>query len=126
MINQIRNIFNSKESEISILVIVCCMIATNLSIQRSGNWTDVAVIASIISGLILFFLLVWATIKLITRKQVKEMPRKPRLIVESLSRLLFLYWIYITMGLIPAIVWAAFVLWAGFTSVRQLRQQGLQ
>lgn len=119
MRDQIKSIFNSKECEISILIIVCCLIATNLTNSYYGNWTDVAVIASLLGGITLVFLLTWATVKLITHKEVKEMPRKNRLIIESISRLLFLYWIYITVGLIPAIVWAAFVLCDGIKSVKR-------
>lgn len=95
------------------------MIATNLTNSYYGNWTDVAVIASLLGGITLVSLLIWATVKLITHKEVKEMPPKSRLIIESISRLLFLYWIYITVGLIPAIVWAAFILWDGITSVKR-------
>ena len=95
------------------------MIATNITNSYYENWTDVAVIASLFGGITLVFLLIWATVKLINHKEVKEMPRKNRLVIESLSRLLFLYWIYITVGLIPAIVWAAFILWDGITSVKR-------
>lgn len=119
MRNQIKNIFNSKESEISILIIVCCMIANNLANSYYGNRTHVAVIASLLGGITLVFILIWATVKLIANKEVMEMPRKCRLIIESISRLLFLYWIYITVGLIPAIVWAAFILCDGITSVKR-------
>ena len=122
MRNQIKNIFNSKESEISILIIVCCMIANILANSYYGNRTHIAVIASLLGGITLVFILIWATVKLIAHKEVKEMPRKSRLIIESISRLLFLYWIYITVGLILAIVWAAFILWDGITSVKRNAQ----
>lgn len=121
MINQVKNVFNSKVCEISILVIVCCMILTNLTIQHYGNWTDIAVIASLIGGITLLFLLIWAIIKLITRKEVKEMQPKPRFIIESISRLLSLVWIYITLGLIPAVVLTTFFLWDGITNVKRIK-----
>ena len=98
------------------------MIANILANSYYGNRTHIAVIASLLGGITLVFILIWATVKLIAHKEVKEMPRKSRLIIESISRLLFLYWIYITVGLILAIVWAAFILWDGITSVKRNAQ----
>lgn len=116
----IRNIFNSLQCEIAILVIVCCMIVTNLTFKSYGEWNDIAVVSSILGGFVLFSLLIWATVKLITQKEVRAMSDKPRLVIESISRLLFLYWIYIVSGPIFAIIWAVFVLWDGIRSVRQI------
>lgn len=70
MRNRLKNIFNSSVSEISMLVIVCCMITTNVSIKANGAWTDIAVGSSIVGGVVLFGLLIWATYKLIARKEV--------------------------------------------------------
>ncbi len=98
------------------------MIATNLSIFHNGDWTKVAVIASIVGGIVLVYLLVWATIKIVNRKEVSEMSERPRFIIETTSRLLFLYWIYITAGPIPTIIWTVFILWDGFRSLKQLLQ----
>jgi len=95
------------------------MIANNLANSYYGNRTHVAVIASLLGGITLVFILIWVTVKLIANKEVMEMPRKCRLIIESISRLLFIYWIYITVGLIPAIVWAAFILCDGITCVKR-------
>lgn len=120
MRNRIKNIFNSSVCELSMLVIVCCMIVTNLSLKHYNGWTGIAVAATVIGGVVLFSFLVRATLMLITKKKVKEMPIKSRLIFESISRLLFLYWIYIVAGPIFAIIWAAFMLWDGIRSFKQL------
>lgn len=119
MRNQIKNVFNSAVSEVSILVIICCLIITALAMDPSGEWSSLAAGASIVGGVALVFLLSWATYKLITKKEVNEMPLKSRLIVETISRLLFMYWLYITLGLIPAIIWALFVIWDSVRSFRQ-------
>lgn len=120
MRERIRNIFNSRQCELSILIIVCFMIATNLSFKSYGGWNDIAVVSSILGVLVLLSLITWATVKLITKKEVRAMSDKPRIVLESISRLLFLYWIYITVGTIFAIIWAMFILWDGFRSVKQL------
>lgn len=116
----IRNIFNSLQCEISILLILCCMIVTTISFKSGGEWNDIAVASSILGGFLLLGLLIWITVKLIARKEVRAMSDRPRIVIESISRLMFLYWIYITMSLIFAIIWAAFVVWDGIRSVRQI------
>lgn len=116
----IRNIFNSSLCEVSILVIVCCMIVTNLSFKSYGGWNDIAVVSSILGGFVLLSLLIWATVKLITKKEVRAMSDKSRIVIESISRLLFLFWIYITTGPIFTIIWAVFVICDGFRSIKQL------
>lgn len=118
MKNQLKNIFNSYASEISMLVIVCCMIATNVSIKESGAWTDVAVVSTLVGGIVLSGLLIWATYQLIARKEVKEMPVKPRIIIESWSRILFVCWLYITVSPLFALIWVPFIIWDSVRSVR--------
>ncbi len=120
MRNQIRNIFNSTLSEVSMLVIICCLISMNLSIELYGKWNIIEVVSIIIGALVLFSLLAWTTVMLFSKKEVKEMPIKPRIIIESISRLLFLYWLYITADLIAAIIWAALILWDGIISIKQM------
>lgn len=119
MNNQIRNIFNSTASEVSILAIICCLISMSLSIESYGKWNIIAVVSTIIGALVLLWLLVWATIMLFSKKEVIEMPTKPRLIVESISRLLFLYWLYVTVGLLAAIIWWVLILWDGIRSIKE-------
>ena len=48
------------------------------------------------------------------------MPTKPRLIVESISRLLCLYWLYVTVGLLAAIIWGVLILWDGIRSISEV------
>ena len=120
MNNQIRNIFNSIASEVSILAIICCLISMSLSIEFYGKWNTISVVSTIIGALVLLWLLVWATVMLFSKKEVKEMPTKPRLIVETIGRLLFLYWLYITVGLIVAIIWGVLILWDGIRSIKEM------
>lgn len=96
------------------------MIVTTISFKSGGEWNDIAVASSILGGFLLLGLLIWITVKLIARKEVRAMSDRPRIVIESISRLMFLYWIYITVGPIFAIIWAAFVLWDGIRSVRQI------
>ena len=119
MNNQIRNILNSTASEVSILAIICCLISMSLSIGPYGKWNIFAVVSTIIGAFILLGLLVWGTIMLFSEKEVREMPTKPRLIVESISRLLFLYWLYVTVGLLVAIIWGVLILWDGIISIKE-------
>ena len=120
MINQTRNIFNSSQCEISILVIICCMIITNLSLKYRGEWNVIGVVATILGGVVLLGLIVWTALKLVGQKAVKEMSAKSRLTIEMISRLLFLFWIYITGGVIFAIIWAVFIIWDGIRSLSKL------
>lgn len=118
MKNQLKNIFNSPVCEISFFIIVCSMVVTNTSIKANEVWTDIAVASVLGGGIVLFGLLIWATYKLIARKEVKEMSPKPRLILESCSRLLLVYWIYITIGQLFALIWAVLIIWDGVRSIR--------
>ncbi len=120
MNNQIRNIFNSLVCEVSIAIIIGCMIITSLSIEPNGELNGVALLSSIFGALVLLGLLTWAIIKLTSKREVKEMPIKSRIVIESISRLLFMYWLYITVGALPAIIWAVFILWDGIKSIRKI------
>ncbi len=120
MRNQIRTIFNSATCELSILLIIGSMIVTKLSMDHHNGWNDLAVVASSIGGVVLVFIIGWITVKLITKAEVDEMPIKSRLVIESISRLLFLYWILITFNLIPALIWGVLILWDGIRSVKQV------
>ncbi len=102
------------------LMIICCLISMNLSNEYYGKWNLIAIISIIIGALVLFSLLAWATVMFFSKKEVREMPIKPRLIIESISRLLFLYWLYVTTGLIVAIIWAGLILWDGIRSIKQM------
>ena len=119
MNSQIRNIFNSTASEVSILAIIGCLISMSLSIESYGNWNIITTVSTIIGFLILLCLLVWATTVLVSKKEVREMPTKPRLIVETISRLLFLYWLYISTGVTVAIIWSVLILWDGIRSIKK-------
>lgn len=92
----------------------------SLSIEFYDKWNIFAVMSTIIGALILFGFLVWATIILLSKKEVREMPTKSRLIIETISRLLFLYWLYITAGLIVAIIWGVLILCAGIRSIKEI------
>lgn len=120
MRNLIRNISNSSVCEISILVIISCLISFNLSIDYNGKWNTIAVISVISGAVVLFGLLTWATVMLITGKEVREMSLKPRIIIETVSSLLFLNWLYIAAGAIAAIIWGMFVVWDVIRNIRQI------
>lgn len=120
MRNRIKNVFNSTVSEVAMLVIVCCLVVTTLPDGFGGAWNNMAVIAGIVGAAVFVGLLIWATVKLAAQKEVREMPVKARVIIESVSRLLLLYWFYIVGGPIIAAVWAVFILWDGSRTVKQL------
>lgn len=120
MIHRIKNIFNSAVCEVSILLIVCCLIVLTLSIRHSGAWTNIAIVSCILGGIILVSLLAWATFSFIAKKEIREMPKKSRMIVECISRVAFLFWIYIAMGPLLAMIWAILIVWDGIRSFKQI------
>ncbi len=119
MRNQIRNIFNNATCEMSVLLIICSMVVTKLSMEHHNGWNDLAVISSCVGGVALLFLLIWITVKLITKTEVHELPGKSRFVIESIIRLLFLYWLLITINIFAVIIWGVLILWGGIRSVKQ-------
>lgn len=111
MRNRIKNVFNSAVSEFSMLAIVCCMVMIAVTMQSNGAWTYVAGSASLIGGIVLFGWLIWLIYVFVKNKTVKEMAMKPRFVVESCSRLLLLYWIYIVTSPILALIWLVLIVW---------------
>lgn len=105
MINKIKMIGNSAITETTILIIIGCMCATTISLKVAGYWNDIAVVASLVGGVVLFALLIWATYILATKRVIKEMKQKPRVIIEIVSSLLFSYWLNITVSSIVALIW---------------------
>lgn len=105
MTNRLKMIGNSAITETAILIIICCMCATNISLKDVGSWNDVAVAASLVGGLVLFALLIWATYIIMTKRIITEMHPKARIIIEIVSSLLFSYWLYITASPIVALIW---------------------
>lgn len=122
MVNRLKNIFNSYVAEISILVIICCMIATSIPMKYEGGWTGMAVAAALTGGAVTLALLIWATYMLISNKEAREMPAKSRLIVEACSSLLMMYWIYLVYSLTIALIWLPLFLWVLWTDLRSTRQ----
>lgn len=119
MVNRLKCIFNSAMCELSMLVVTCCMVVNMEALKHSGAWTGVAVGSALAGGVVLAVLLVWATVMIAAGKTVSEMPPRPRVIVETASRLLFLCWLFIATSLPFALVWLAFIIWDGVRSIRE-------
>lgn len=98
MTNKIRMIGNSSITEIAMLIIICCMCATTMSLKDSGAWDAVSITASLTGGLIVVALLIWATYVMLSGRTLKPMPRKPKLIVDCVSGALFVYWLFVSFS----------------------------
>lgn len=119
MRNRIINVFNSSFSEISLLVISCSLAAIGISTKLGSQALNVETAAAIIGGIALFFLLIWATVTLIRRKYVKEMPAKTRVIVECVSYLMILLWLCMGTSPVVALIWALLFIWNIVRGVKQ-------
>lgn len=119
---RIRHIFNSTASETSILLIICCMIATALPLKLHGQWTVSAVTATIAGAVVLAAWLGWVIYVTAAKKPVREMSAKPRLAMETCSRILSLFWIYIvTSSWIPVLPFAILFIWQEYSDIRNLK-----
>mgnify|MGYP000820009518 CR=1 FL=1 len=114
MINQIKRLFNSTATEITMLFIVCCMVSTVVPMQLEAQWTSQAVAASLAGGVVLVIWLVWATYILATRKAVAEMPSVPRRVTDWSNALLLIYWFSVTAAPSVASEWAPMMAWIVF------------
>ena len=111
MRNQIKNVFNSTISEISMLMIVLCLVLISLSVKMAG----------LAAGVILGGWLSWATYKLVTRKPVVEMDVKSRLIAESCSCFLIFCWLLLGSFPLAAVIWAPLFTYTLYRSFKESR-----
>ena len=118
MINRIQNICNSPFCEISMLIITGGLFISAL--LSNTNETSIATASILIAGVALFCLLIWATIMLITKRYIKEMSPKPRVIVEICSGTMFLLWLCMASSYIIALIWSPFYIWNCIRSVKQV------
>ncbi len=119
MVKRINNILNSLVSEIAMLIVVCCMVVISVSFKTHGLWTDTAVVSTVIGGIVLLAWMVWAAVVVAFRKNVRKMPLRSHIVLESASRILFLYWLYITGAPVIALILVPFIVWDGVRSVKQ-------
>ena len=120
MRNQIKNVFNSTISEISMLMIVLCLVLISLSVKMGGV-PVVEVGAGLAAGVILVGWLSWATYKLATRKPVAEMDVKSRLIAESCSCFLIFCWLLLGSFPLAAVIWAPLFTYTLYRSFKESR-----
>lgn len=127
MINQLKNLFNSYVSEFAMFIIVCCMIGNALPLRLYAEWTDIAVASALTGGIVLFAWLIWATYILITKKNVKSMPLKYMLYIETCSRILMLYWVYlINESFIIVIPFALLFAWQEYRLIMDIRKTNIE
>lgn len=127
MINQLKNLFNSYVSEFAMFIIVCCMIGNALPLRLYAEWTDIAVASALIGGIVLFAWLIWGTYILISKKRVKSMSMKSMLIVETCSRILMLYWVYlINESFIIVIPFALLFAWQEYRLIMDIRETNIE
>ncbi|MDE5674506.1 MAG: hypothetical protein K2I44_04045, partial [Muribaculaceae bacterium] len=80
---QIKSIFNSWISEISILLTICCLISIAWQFKIYHCWTETSVASAIIEGVILTSWMIWAAYMIFSGKTPDAMPLKHRMIVEA-------------------------------------------
>ncbi len=117
MRNQLKNLFNSKYSELSMLAIIMCLVIIALS-KKLGGVMAIEVAAGLAAGIILVVWLAWSVYVLATRMQVTEMEVRSRLITESCSCFLILCWLALSNTPVIALVWAPFCLFTLYRSIK--------
>lgn len=105
MINRIKLIGNSAFSIIAILIISCSMCTTAWSLKYYSEWNNTAITATLIGGIVLFAWLIWAAYVFCKKCVVKELEPKSRIIVQMLSGVLFMCWLYIIASPVVALIW---------------------
>lgn len=118
MRDRIKNLLNSAQCEIVMLLVVCCMIVTTVVLEVEQTWTAEAVTSTVVGTVVLAALLIWAVFVLATHRDVKAMPPTSRFAVEMFSRILFLFWIYLTSSLMT-LIWLPFVVWGSVRSAKE-------
>lgn len=93
MSNQIKDLFNSLITVVSMFALSCCMVVNAFQMCLYDAWTPLAVASSLIGGIILLVWLIWATIMLAFRKQFSSMPDRYRKWLDGCSGILFIVWI---------------------------------
>lgn len=123
MFNQIKNLFNNSVSEYSMMAIVCCMLGNAVSLSFSKEWTASAVAFSLAGGIVLVSWLVWGCYVLISKKRLVEMRPRKRLIVETISYVLLLIWVYVVSeSILILIPWALLFGWYEYRSFKECKE----
>lgn len=117
---QLKHVFNSWISEISILLTICCMISISWQFKIYHCWTEIAVASGIIEGVVLTSWMIWAAYIIFSGKTPGAMPLKSRLIVEAGSGALLLAWLWITNGPLFAMIWLPFMIWLSYRNLKEL------
>ena len=112
----IPQILNNAVTKFSWLTIECCLITNQAALMTRKTWAGMASNAVWIAVGILLAWLVWCIVAFVSKKPVKSMEPKARQAVDSVSFLLFFYWM--TAGLLTSIInmpmvwvsWAALAL----------------
>ena len=112
---------NTAFSEVMIFFITCCLATMGAATKIANEFSQLALGAAIAGGTILFCWLAWMTYVLVTKKDVVEMEPKPRVALESCSRLLGLVWIFLTFSPVwCGLPFAFLIIWDGYKAIRQL------
>ncbi|MCM1076037.1 MAG: hypothetical protein NC411_01595 [Bacteroides sp.] len=112
MYNQLKNVFNSRVSEYSMMLIVCCLLGNALSLSYSNEWTAIAVAFSLLGGVVLASWLIWGSYVLILKKKLKALTNQQRVWVETFSLVLMLIWVYIVSESLTFVIpWALLFGW---------------
>lgn len=117
---QLKTIFNSWTSEISIFLTMCCLISIAWQFKIYHCWTEIGIASAIIEGVILTSWMIWAAYIIFFGKTPNTMPLKSRLIVEAASGTLFLAWLWITNGPLFAMIWLPFMIWLSYRNLKEL------
>lgn len=124
--NRFKVLFNNAVSEISIFLIICCMLGYTIPLRLYGEWTMVAKIFTFAGAAILFAWITWIVYMFISKKQVNEMKPKWMLTVETLSRILLLTWLYVTSSSIAAVIlFGILFAWQEYKLISDIRDSAI-
>lgn len=118
MRNRFINFGNSSTTLLCVLTILLSLIMgkfsgkSNLYNFESGFYL-IAGISTLVWIVCLMFVL-WGN------KNIKAMPAKPRILLETVCSVLFLGWTLIALGTIETLIWLPFVVWNLIRSYKRI------
>lgn len=121
MRDKIKQICNSVVFESTLLLTVCLILATSLSVKYAGGWTPLSWGLAIGASCILFAGLVWGAHVYFTEKTVKQMQPIPMLLIETCSRVLILYWLYVVSTPRAVVIWAILFIMQEYKLIKDIR-----
>lgn len=122
MTHRIKNIFSDTVCEISMLLIVGCMIGYSLPLKLYSEWTDFAIVSVVAGTAMLAIFTGRIASVLLFGKQIKIMPPGMLIATEGVTRLLSLVWLYIVTSSWACVTpFAILFIWMQFRLIQDIR-----